>query len=78
MFAQNVLSSYLYRHTTVEIFDFAARPPVYAGFGRVGHTKRMKPTIAPARKLPARWRLVRCAVGRTSAQQIHRSMIGTR
>jgi hypothetical protein len=45
MFAQNVLSSHLYGHTVVKVFDLTAHPPVYIGFGRTGRTQRMNPTV---------------------------------
>jgi hypothetical protein len=58
MFAQNVLSSDLYGHTVVKVFDLTAHPPVYAGFGRTGRTKRMEPSLASALRAahpPPRW-----------------------
>jgi hypothetical protein len=42
MFAQNVLSSHLYGHTVVKVFDLSAHPSVCAGFGRTGRTRRME------------------------------------
>jgi hypothetical protein len=45
MFAQNVLSSHLYGHTVVKVFDLTAHPPACAGFGRTGRTKRMEPSL---------------------------------
>ncbi len=53
MFAQNVLSSHLYGHTVVKVFDLTAHPPDYAGFGRTGRTKRMEPSLASALRASA-------------------------
>ncbi len=68
MFAQNVLSSHLHGHTVVKVFDLSTHPPVYAGFGRTGRTKRMEPSIASSlrasasRRQPSACRLIRRAV----------------
>ncbi len=53
MFAQDVLSSVLSGHPVVKVFDLTAHPPVYAGFGRTGRTKRMEPTLASALRASA-------------------------
>jgi len=53
MFAQNVLSSHLYGHTVVKVFDLTAHALVYAGFGRTGRTKRMEPSLVAALRASA-------------------------
>jgi hypothetical protein len=64
MFAQNVLSSHLYGHTVVKVFDLTAHPPDYVRFRANGSHQA---DGAVARVCAARLRfarLIRRAVGR--------------